>query len=305
MRNTFAVLVTATVVASGLVLSAPVSAAPIQAAAAPLQAAAKPPRNNGLNEPIYWVHGWQKGDRPSANCATTWNPAINRYRALGARGAQHTVAYYKNDKSCNTRIGSFNNITSIRELGRMLAWDIYNRYSRRNVSVDAVGHSMGGLIIRTAITGTQNRWSGFPPRLYVEDVTTISTPHTGSTPAALCGSGQCAQMKKGSAFLKTLTKNPQSAQGTDWTLIGSGDDDTVNWQSAVSSNSRAAGYIAAGHRVVYISKQGLEHSTIYKKTAGAYKLRYWNFYQNRWINQARGAAPVVVARNANFYWRNW
>ena len=60
-----------------------------------------------------------------------------------------------------------------------------------------------------------------------------------------------------------------------------------------------------GHKVVFISKQGLEHGVIHKKGTGLYKSRYWNFYQNRWINQARGLSPVHVGRNANFFWRLW
>ncbi|MBM2620090.1 hypothetical protein JIG36_31710 [Actinoplanes sp. LDG1-06] len=308
MRNSLAVLVTAAAVASGLALAAPAQAAPTPvaaAASAPIQAAAVPPRNDSLNEPIYWVHGIMRENPPSANCAGTWNAAIGRYRALGARGPQHTVAYYTKDRSCNTRIGNFGNRAgNLDDIGKALAWDIYNRYTRRNISVDAVGHSMGGLIIRAAITGVQKKLRGWPPRLYVEDVVTFSTPHTGAGFARLCG-GQCVDMRPGSAFLKWLSKNPQSTQGTDWTLLGAGDDDLVSWQSAVSNNPKAAGGMSAGHKVVFISKQGLEHGVIHKKTSGAYKSRYWNFYQNRWIVQNRGASPVVVARNASFFWRLW
>ena len=282
-------------------------AGPGQLAAVTAAVAAKvPPRNNGLNEPIYWVHGIQRQKKgPAFNCAS-WSKAITRYRGGSATGSMRTVAYYAKDTNCNTRIGTFKTYKSpgVRELGRLLAWDIYNRYTRHNVSVDAVGHSMGGLIIRAAVTGVQKKTKGFPPRLYVEDVVTLSTPHTGAGFARLCGGSQCADMRPKSAFLKWLNSNPQSTQGTDWTLIGTGDDDAVNWKSAVSY-TKTAGWMSAGHKVVFYSGQKLEHSTVYKATSGAYHSRYWNFYDGQWREQARGAAPIVVARNGNYYWRLW
>ena len=68
-----------------------------------------------------------------------------------------------------------------------------------------------------------------------------------------------------------------------------------------------AGWMNAGHKVVYENGQGIEHSSIYKKAAKApvYRLRYWNFHQGRWESQATGASPVIVARNANYFWRKW
>jgi len=315
MRSHLTVLVTAAAVASGLALATPAAATPAQAApsitsivdAATAALAAKAPkRADGLTEPIYWVHGIDWRGAASADCKQ-WNAAISRYKSLGAKGAQRTVAYYTKDKNCNTRIGKFpNHSGNLDDIGKALAWDIYNRYTKKNKSVDAVGHSMGGLIIRAAITGVQKKLKGWPPRLYVEDVVTISTPHTGSKLAFGCG-GQCNDLIPGSSFLKWLSKNPQSTQGTDWTLIGAGDDDAVDWKSAVSTNSKSAGWMSAGHKVVFRSGQGLEHGKIYKiiSTRRAYKLRYWNFYRNTWITQTTGASPVIVARNANYYWRTW
>jgi triacylglycerol esterase/lipase EstA (alpha/beta hydrolase family) len=297
-------------VAATLALAAPADASAPPAAAVPASpvttAAVKaPPRNDGLNEPIYWVHGIRREKNPSFPCGE-WGPAINRYRTLGAKGPQHTVAFYAKDRGCNTRIGSLTSdkSTGIKELGRRLAWDVYNRYTKRAVSVDAVGHSMGGLIIRAAITGVQKRTAGFPPRLYVEDVVTLSAPHTGAGWARLCTGSQCADLRPGSAFLRWLSSNPQSTQSTDWTLIGTADDDTVNWKSAVSF-TKSTGWMSAGHKVVFYSGQKLEHSTVYKATTGHYRSRYWNFYQGSWKEQARGASPIVVARNANYFWRLW
>ena len=321
MRRHLAVLASAASVAAGLALATPATAAPAPAVptpAAPAGAdsmvgaavaalAAKPPkRADGLAEPIYWVHGVDMKGVASADCKQ-WTDAINRYRGLGAKGPQHTVAFYTKDKNCNTDLGNFiNKSGNIDDIGKALAWNIYNRYTKKNKSVDAVGHSMGGLIIRAAITGVQKKLKGWPPRLYVEDVVTLSTPHTGASLARLCG-GQCNDMAPGSSFLKWLSKDPQSTQGTDWTLIGAHDDDVVSWKSATSDNKKSAGGMSAGHKVVFGSGQGIEHGSIYKKTSRApvYKLRYWNFHQNKWISQTKGASPVIVARNANYHWRTW
>ncbi|WP_443030951.1 PGAP1-like alpha/beta domain-containing protein [Streptomyces sp. CB02400] len=40
---------------------------------------------------------------------------------------------------------------------------MYKNDSRYGWSVDLVGHSMGGLIIRAALTGTERHMEGWPP----------------------------------------------------------------------------------------------------------------------------------------------
>lgn len=281
----------------------------IASAVAPAQGT--PVRDNGLNEPVYFVHGLDLRRVPSFNCRG-WAAALNRYRALGATGRLHTVAFYTGDRNCNTRIGRYTAATGVRELGRRLAWEIYHRYSRRNIPVDAVGHAMGGLVIRAAITGVQRRTAGFPPLLYVEDVVTLSTPHLGTASTRACARGirgraQCRDMLPGSRFLRWLAADPQSTLGTDWTLIGAGDDDLVDWRSAVSSGGRrTAGYLSAGHKVVFANGQGLEHTTIDRAASGGYRSRYWNARDpGHWIQRRSGSAPLVASRNANFYWRLW
>ena len=297
MRKCFAALLATMVAASGLVL-APASPA----------AAATPRRSDGLNEPIYWVHGIQiaPNGHPKADCVQ-WHPAVNAFKTRGASGKQHTVAYYKNDVRCNTRVASYENGAGIKEFGRKMAWDIYNQYSSKGKSVDVVAHSMGGLIIRAAITGVQKKTKSWPPYLYVEDVVTFGTPHTGTSWARGYNTQQAKDMRPGSSFLKWLNKNPQSKQGTDWTLIGSEDDKVVPWKSAVSTSGSAAGYLAAGHKVVFHKGQGLGHSDTYKKTSGKFKSRYWNKRAEKsgWITQTRGESPVAVARTAAYSWRLW
>jgi hypothetical protein len=316
MHKRIIALVAAAAVVSGLALAAPATAAPKTAAVTTAAAAVKAPaRNNGLNEPIYWVHGIQlpsslKKIVAKADC-NEFAAAIKRYKALGATGTQRTVAYYTADTHCNTRIGKFGNRgQNIGTIGKALAWDIYNRYTKHGKSVDVVAHSMGGLIIRAALTGVQKKAAGYPPVLYVEDVVTLSTPHTGAGDAKYCaklGFGECTQMKPNSSFLKWLSSNPVSGPGTDWTLIGAKDDTHVNWTSAVSTGTahKEIGWISAGHKVVFAKGQGLTHSQIYRATTGHYNSQYWNFYDPRWITQTAGVSPIQVARNANYYWHDW
>jgi pimeloyl-ACP methyl ester carboxylesterase len=309
MRKSLAVLAAAAVAASGLAV---VAASPATAATTAVTAASSAPkRNDGLGEPIYFVHGIQASvtGHPKANC-NQWNTAIKAYKAGGHNSESNTVAYYKGDTNCNTRIGSYENGVGVKELGRKLAWDIYNRYTKNGRSVDVVGHSMGGLIIRAAVTGVAKKEKNWPSKLYVEDAVTIGTPHTGTKWwAKACKLQACKDMAPGSAFMKWLTPNPQSAQGTDWTVIGSADDKVVAWKSAISFNEKTAGSLKPGHKVVFSAGQGLGHSDTYVTASGAWNSFYWNQREgkkaNDFTNQAKGASPVVVARNANYYWRLW
>jgi cytochrome c5 len=312
MRTRITVLLAAAAVASGLAVAAPAAAAPavtLTANPAATAAAVKvPKRTDGLNKPIYFVHGIQIGKKIPVSDCHSWDAAINRYKASGKVGTVRTVAYYQSDKNCNTRIASVvNQNTSIETLGKLLANNIYKNYSKKGIAVDAVGHSMGGLIIRAAITGVEKKTAGFPPKLFIEDVVTFDTPHTGTLVAKLCGFTECVQMRPGSALLKWLSKDPQSSVRTDWTLIGSKKDLVVPWNSAVSF-SHGVGSLSVGHKVIFLSGTGLSHSSIYKETGNSgYKLQYWNSAQNSqgWVTKNNWVSPVVMARNGNFYCLKW
>ncbi|HWS32056.1 MAG TPA: hypothetical protein VN408_04855, partial [Actinoplanes sp.] len=216
--------------------------------------------------------------------------------------------YYKNDKNCNTRIAGTDRSMSIKELGRRLAWDIYNRYTKKGKSVDAVGHSMGGLIIRSAVTGVQKKLKGWPPKLYIEDVVTISTPHQGTALAKGCGFVQCTEMRINSSFLKWLSKTPYTAQRTDWTLIGTTKDIYVPYWSSTVGDSSRAGYFTPGHRVIFTGGKNLGHTTIYKQTGNSgYTVKYWNAPQasQGWTTKNNNVSPIVMARNGNYYYSKW
>jgi PGAP1-like protein len=129
------------------------------------------------------------------------------------------------------------NNTSIRHLAWHLANYIATNFTAKGVAVDVVAHSMGGLMIRYALT--KQGVDSFP-RLMVEDVVTLGSPHNGASFAALTGTTQGAEMEPGStliAWLKTWGMNPKGTGGTDWTVIGSHGDLIVQEDSATAMSA--------------------------------------------------------------------
>jgi hypothetical protein len=133
----------------------------------------------------------------------------------------------------------------------------------------------------------------------VEDVITLSTPHTGTNWANGCAltHNQCRDMKPRSGLLQWLGPDaPVSTISTDWTLIGAGDDDTVTSGSATGLRN------SVGHRIVYCGGQGLEHNVIIKKSSGNnWCQSVWHHYQRRWV-RTHGASPVRRAVLGAYYW---
>ncbi|MCW2917064.1 MAG: hypothetical protein JWN52_5132 [Actinomycetia bacterium] len=269
-------------------------------------AGAAPVRTNSKSEAVYFIHGSDvmhtKVGGAGDNCKSTWNTAMSSLRSRGWTGEFTTWGYYKNDTNCTRKVdGNLN--TRIQELGRLLAWDIYTHYSSSGKSVDVVAHSMGGLVIRAAITGTR-RYGGkadhtWPPYLYVEDVATLSTPFSGNQLATACtvayGWKQCSDMRPGSGFLSWAGQNPQSNQGTDWTLIGASDDGTVSSGAAIGMN--------ATHKAIYAAGQGLKHSKLpHAGAGGTWKLKYSNNNGSSWTSTSAGPGPLKLVGNALYYW---
>jgi triacylglycerol esterase/lipase EstA (alpha/beta hydrolase family) len=266
-----------------------------------LPASAVPVRDNSAARPVYFVPGFSfvSGHHDCWN--GYWRAMGEAMRSYGWTGTYHTVSFYKGDTNCNTKILDGTRDDSIRELGRLLAWNIYSSYSKNNISVDVVAHSMGGLVTRAALTGVARKESGWPPYLYIEDVVTLSTPHKGTGLGSACSPvfTQCAEMTRGSWLLNTWLYNaPQSAQGTDWTLVGAEDDDVVDNESAV-------GMSGAGHTVIYRAGQGIEHDVIPEVTSGSYQQWYWNYYDNKSYWTGSGGPPTYVANNAIYHWWKW
>ncbi|QQM38215.1 lipase family alpha/beta hydrolase [Streptomyces liliifuscus] len=254
-------------------------------AATPTQAAAAPPRNNSNTEDVLLVHGIDWKGTASYDCKSTWKNAKRELSDRRWKGKVRSVAFYKKDKNCDLRIASGNVNTKIKDLGKALAKKIDSEYTSKGKSVDLVGHSMGGLIIRAAITGVAKADSGFPSKLYVEDVVTLGAPHDGTGSGAFCfWATQCTDMVKGSNFIEWLRKNPQSSHGTDWTAIASDKDEAVGEDTATGGGVK--------HWVRYKNLPGDgDHSKLRTVRSGTHKLTYRNL-PNAQKSTNTGEAPL-------------
>ncbi|MFI2206037.1 esterase/lipase family protein [Streptomyces sp. NPDC020192] len=263
------------------------------------QLAAAPPRQDSAARPVIFVHGIN--GLANTNCAAKWKNAMQAIKGSGWRGELVTFGYYNRDRNCTFQHpGTLN--TPLETIGLDLAWDIYNHYTLRGMPVDIIAHSMGGLITRYALDAVAKHVHGAPPKLYVEDVATLGTPHDGANQryTDLCKFKlQCRQMAPGSDFLKSLGRNPQSAMGTDWTLIGSGDDKYVPLPSAID-----LAHSNWGHKVEYPWFDGLSHTDLWQQSKGKYAQLYWNFYDKHW-HRTTGPAPLTVAKNGIYWWWRW
>jgi len=234
-------------------------------------------------QPVIFVHGVDLVGNPNVDCADTFGKMRRKFRDYGRTGKFDSVKYYEYDSHCDHDMshygrhsrhfssghyadGDHGAQTNIRHLGYHLAWYIWRRYTSRGRAVDVVAHSMGGLIIRYAVAQVQRDAKRFPRRLKVSDAITLGTPHGGARWAVVnCGLEECDQMRAGSDFLVWLQNNawePDGTGGTDWTAMGSDDDNWVAADRAVgtSRDRQMDLYFGACHKVWYRSSANIEHS---------------------------------------------
>lgn len=229
-------------------------------------------RTDDRSKPILYVHGYDSsGFTIGYSCTSYFDGTYTALESWGHTGERALVRYYRDDSNCNVDSHAHGSHgthhpgghstgnghtrdTSIRHLGYHLAWTVYDRYTSQGVTVDLIGHSMGGLIARYAIGEVARGNADFPPSLLVEDAVTVGTPHGGSGWAWFCGNTQCVEMRPGSSFLNYLSANSPNpgAPATDWTNIASDDDEVVAWDSATN--------MAAPHKSIYLTSENLSHS---------------------------------------------
>jgi triacylglycerol lipase len=136
--------------------------------------------------PIIFVHGLYHNH-------TAWYLYIRWFHRWG----------WRHMKAVNLR-GKFR---SIHEFARILAEEVEKVMAEsQSDQVDLVGHSMGGLVIRSYLTEDS-------AQAKIRRVVTLGSPHGGSKMAVL-GLGQAAkEMIPGSAFLQSLNQGVQVPQG--------------------------------------------------------------------------------------------
>ncbi|MGC0334811.1 pimeloyl-ACP methyl ester carboxylesterase [Streptomyces sp. SAI-170] len=259
-------------------------------------ASAAPTRTNSDLSRVIFVHGFAPTGKHSS-CSSYFSNALSHFRNRGWRGSLLTFGYYAGQDGCSKNYAGSRD-TSLKTVAKAFANYVYS-YSRNNIKVDVVAHSMGGLVVRAALYYTARHASGFPPRLYIEDVATLGSPHAGTgwgTACSTLGWQQCKDMKPGSPFLTALGSSmPNSAMGTDWTTLGSYDDEIVSETSAVAGT--------AEHEWQYHPDANMSHSDLKNVTTGSYKARRKITANGAtWSGWGTGyAAPVSLARTAVFY----
>lgn len=204
------------------------------------------PAPNKTNKIVY-VHGFSPTG--STDCSSSgyandgFGKMIPQMQSAGFTGSQITVGYYSGDSNCTINLhnyGSYGDGDTFKEIGKAFSWYVYNTFTRNGISIDAVGYSMGGLIVRAAIYGASIGASGFSPPINIAQAVTLAAPHDGAawyaSACTIVGWTQCDAMVGGSSQLNWLNQNgnPQGSAGTTWTNFGSTDDDVVPDSSATS-----------------------------------------------------------------------
>ncbi len=161
----------------------------------------------GSTPPAVLLNGWQFSISPLNICTISANGSVGTFGSLQTQLAAPAVYFFDNcvEQSVN---GS-----SIEELGVTLGQFLNMiQYAGGALvpQVDLIGHSMGGLIVRSYLAGLQANESPSPvldPR--VRKFIEIATPNFGSFLAAnysnlLANGTQASEMIPGSAFLWSL-----------------------------------------------------------------------------------------------------
>lgn len=213
-------------------------------------AACQPTRPVDKSKPIVLVHGYNFSPA-SVDCGGTFDTLISSLKAQGFTGPFIRVGYYNDDTNCDVNLHkfkSFDDRDSFKTIGQAFSAFVQQTYTSKGITIDAVGYSMGALVVRAGIDGAEHGASGFGAPIDVEDFVSLGGPHAGAAwYTRLCFWGQCEAMKPGSDDLNWLNQdtNPQGKNGTDSTVIGSDADTTV---PAVSATYMS---VLPGSRVVY------------------------------------------------------
>ncbi|QXC60980.1 hypothetical protein KSP35_22140 [Aquihabitans sp. G128] len=219
--------------------------------------ACEPARTPAKDRVVIMVHGYSAFGN-GVNCNSSFGTLSSALRSRGFTGDLVTVGFYDSDTNCSVNLRSWDsgisNSSAWKTIAKAFSKYVYETYTKKGITVDVVGHSMGGLIARGAVYGSESGQSGFSPKLLVEDAVTLGTPHKGAAWYSTgCLYGQCYQLKPGAEDIVWLNQNgnPQGAKGTDWTVLASTADDVTPADSGLYM------VVPAARKVTY---GNLEHS---------------------------------------------
>lgn len=264
------------------------------------------------SKPILFVHGYDFWGGAGSDCDATWADMVKTLQSWGWTSKLILrLSYYYGDTHCDHNIDqhgshdkhqpgghranssgvmSHTQDAPIEHLAYHLAWTIYDHFTKNGQSVELVGHSMGGLIIREMLLAYQLKDPDYPPKLLVQDVVTLGTPHAGTSLANACPTVECKQMRPSSSSMSWWSQkaqNPQGYGGTDWTIIGAYDDEVVSEDSAVS--------MSVPHRIKY-SVPKIKHGDYMHQTSDSRdSVLYLSSNSGSWQELTKRPRPVRLS----------
>jgi uncharacterized protein with LGFP repeats len=241
------------------------------------------PPATGSAVDVILLHGFSVSQ--NNDCDGTWGDVISYLQSNGwtgptARGSLVAMNFYASDTDCHAPPNSSYAVLTntlyqyrqdgppglggqcqhvgvnlgaegttsedLQRLGCKLAWYIYNNYTHAGRPVMVVAHSMGGLIIRSALEES-TRNSSYPGAIWVPAVVTMGTPHQGLSNGLSLGCGVCFQveeMSSNSPFMTDLQSNglnPQGdSHGTGWMTMAMQSEDVNQCYLSNPINNGAA-----------------------------------------------------------------
>lgn len=188
------------------------------------------------DQPVILLHGYSHFGGGHPDCHAYFGDLRDYLEGEGRtvviagyyEGNDNGSLHRANEDRCDNFM-SGNSNTPIEHIAKEFRDYIKERFP--NETVDIVAHSMGGLVTRQML-------EMYGKQLNVDDVVTLGTPHAGtegltSWSAACFAAYQCMQMKPGSSFITNLEHNPQSSEPTQWSLIGTYNDETVGADTSI------------------------------------------------------------------------
>lgn len=219
--------------------------------------------------PVLLVHGWEMWHVAKTDCATKFKPLINELKDQGFTGPFVTVTYYKKSTNCDVNLTDIDSIldkdSSWKDIGQVFSNYVFDTYSQYGQPVDLLGHSMGGLVVRSAVQGGDNIGATGFDKILVEDAVTIATPHKGSGITGFCIHAQCKTLSPDNPDYKWLasTPYPNGLSRVDWSIQGSKLDALVSADSSMSLGAKPSHrklFSGLSHNYQLVNKKSIAHA---------------------------------------------